>query len=319
VLTVLLATRNGVRTLPEVLQQYCRLETPRGGWKLVVIDNGSTDETRTVIHSYQQRLPLTYLFESQPGKNAALNGSLGSIAGDLIVLTDDDVFPRVSWMLEMRAAADAHPHYAVFGGTIVPRWEIPPESWITSWVPLAPTFSVSDPSTPEGPTDAHTVFGPNMAIRASVFARGYRFDPQIGPRGSSYAMGSETEFVRRLLREGFTAWHCRRSVVEHFIPRSHMRTSWILARAVRFGRGQYRLGVRDQRPAFPSCARVPRYLFGEMLVQQGRMVSALVSSDEEKLFRARWQFNYLWGQMSEARAVHAEKSRDMRSSAVSGT
>jgi hypothetical protein len=33
--------------------------------------------------------------------------------------------------------------------------------------------------------------------------------PTIGPSGSNYAMGSEYEFNVRLLKAGFTAWHCR--------------------------------------------------------------------------------------------------------------
>jgi hypothetical protein len=41
--TVLLATYNGAETLPKGLNAYCQLQAPRAGWKLVVVDNGSTD------------------------------------------------------------------------------------------------------------------------------------------------------------------------------------------------------------------------------------------------------------------------------------
>jgi glycosyltransferase involved in cell wall biosynthesis len=305
-LTVLFATRNGAKTLPQVLECYCRLDAPLGGWNLVIVDNGSTDGTRGIIHSYQRRLPLTCLFESRPGKNAALNAGLQGIAGDLVVLTDDDAFPHVNWLKEMRAVADAHPDYAVFGGTILARWEVPPAFWISAWAPVGAAFAVSDPSVPEGPATAHQVFGPNMAVRAEIFARGFRFDTEIGPRGKRYPMGSETEFVRRLLREGFMAWRCRRSIVEHFIPRSRMRMSWILGRAVRFGRGQYRLDASERELTIPCWAGVPRYIFREMLEQQLRMAVGLLSADWERLFHARWQFNHLWGQAIEARAMRAE-------------
>jgi L-malate glycosyltransferase len=308
-LTVLFVTRNGARTLRGVLDSYGRLVAPAGGWNLVIVDNGSTDETSGIIHSYLHRLPLTCLFEPRLGKNAGLNTGLGSINGDLVLLTDDDAFPHANWLQEMRAAADAHPDFAVFGGTVVPRWEAPPDSWISAWVPLGAAFAASDPSIPEGPTTAHNVFGPNMAVRAEVFARGYRFDAAIGPRGASYPMGSETEFVRRLLGDGFMAWRCRGPVVDHFIPRSHMRMSWILGRAVRFGRGQYRLAARTRDAGFPCWAGVPRYIFREMLVQQIRMARALVSADRERVFRARWQCNYLWGQVIEARAMRVESKK----------
>jgi L-malate glycosyltransferase len=60
---VLIATYNGATTLPHILKEYAYLESPAGGWKLVIINNGSTDHTREVIASFFQRLPLTYLYE----------------------------------------------------------------------------------------------------------------------------------------------------------------------------------------------------------------------------------------------------------------
>src|SRR2546427_208310 len=126
-LTVLFATRNGGETLAAVLEHYCALEEPPGGWNLLIVDNGSTDQTREIIHSYRRRLALTYLFEPEPGKNTALNTGLASIGGDLVLLTDDDTFPNRDWLVRMRVG--------IFGGTIIPRWQTPPDSWILSSVP----------------------------------------------------------------------------------------------------------------------------------------------------------------------------------------
>jgi len=307
-LTVLLATRNRAEILSRVLDRYCTLEAPLGGWNLVIVDNGSTDLTRDVIHSYKHRLRLIYLFEPQPGKNAALNTGLSSISGDLVLLTDDDAFPYPDWLVRMREAADTNCNYTIFCGTVVPLWQSSPNLNLLSLVPLGPVFTVTDSTVPEGPTGAHNVFGPNMAIRAEVFACGYRFDAHIGPRGSDYPMGSETEFVRRLTKNGFMIWHCPRAVVEHFIPRAHMRLSWILNRAIRFGRGQFRLGQLEQGEVFPSWLGVPRYLFRAMLVEQICILTALLRFDRGKLFRARWQFNYLLGQLIEARSMRDEIS-----------
>ena len=125
-MTVLFATHNGARTLPGVLDAYCRLIDPEGGWKLIVVDNASTDRSREIITSYLDRLPITYLYEGKLGKNAALNTAIAHIDGDLVVFTDDDVFPRPGWLVCMRSAADAHPSITIFGGVILPRWETPP-------------------------------------------------------------------------------------------------------------------------------------------------------------------------------------------------
>lgn len=305
-LTVLIATYNGAKTLPEVLNAYCQLPTPAGGWKLVIVDNGSTDTTKEIIHSFADRLPLTYLFESSKGKNAALNAGLASVEGDLVVLTDDDTLPRADWLMEIRRAADSHPSFSMFGGTVVPHWEIRPEEWIPAWVPLAPVFTITDPSWKEGPISPNLVFGTNMAIRAEIFEAGYRFDVGVGPRGHNYAMGSETELTLRLAKAGFKAWHCKQAVVEHIIRKFQMKRAWILGRALRFGRGQYRLKIQYEIVKRKSYLGIPRYLIKE-IVKQGLYVGhAKLRGDAAELFQKCWTFNYLLGQVIEARLIHKE-------------
>jgi glycosyltransferase involved in cell wall biosynthesis len=248
-LTVVLATRNRANTLPGVLDAFGGLESPRGGWKVVIVDNGSTDASRHVIAGYRDRLPVTYVFEPAIGKNAALNTGLAYVSGDLVVLTDDDIFPRPDWLVQLRAAADSNPTFSIFGGTILPRWETSPRRWILEWVPLDVVYAISAPSLLKGPIDGHYIFGPNMAVRSDIFDAGHRFDPSIGPMASrSYPQGGETEFVLRMTAEGVKTWHVPAAIVHHFIRASQLRPTWILGRAVRFGRGQCRLERRNTPP-----------------------------------------------------------------------
>lgn len=308
-LTVLIATYNGAKTLPEVLKAFCRLQTPAGGWKLVIVDNGSTDATKEIIHSFVDRLPLSYLFEPSRGKNAALNTGLAHVEGDLVVLTDDDVLPRSDWLLEMRGAADSHPSFSLFGGTVVPRWEIPPEEWILvilAWVPVGLVFGNTDPSWNEGPIKPYCLFGANMAIRAEIFEAGYRFSVRIGPRGRNYAMGSETELTLRLGKAGFMSWHCKQAVVEHIVRRFQMNRAWILGRSLKFGRGSYRTWIQYEDIGLKSYLGIPRHLIKEIVKQALYVGRAKLSGDTKELFQQRWKFNYLLGQAIEAWLIHRE-------------
>ena len=310
-LTVLIATRNGAKTLPLVLDAFTGLKSPTSGWKLVVVDNGSTDNTGEIVKSFQERLPITYAYEGAPGKNSALNTGLKLIEGDLVVFTDDDVFPRNDWLLRLRAEADARPEFGVFGGAVMPRWETDPPPWI-AWTALGPTFAVTSQDLIDGPVHASDIFGPNMAIRADVFRRGTRFDPSIGPRGTSYAMGSETELVRRLLREGHKAWHIRDAMVEHYIRDSQMTQAWIMARAIRFGRGQYRLAYVTSPSKVPVWMGAPRYLYRALLEQGISVVRSWVCANDEDLFCARWRLNFLKGQFIEARILSRDTTDDKK-------
>ena len=82
-LTVVITTYNGAPTLPEVLDAYRRLEPPARGWKLVVVDNDSTDGTPEILASFRDRLPLRALHQRRRGQNAARNTGLPNVEGDL--------------------------------------------------------------------------------------------------------------------------------------------------------------------------------------------------------------------------------------------
>ena len=142
-----------------------------------------------------------------------------------------------------------------------------------------------------------------MAVRTDIFQSGYRFDEAIGPKGSNYAMGSEAEFLRRLANAGFKAWHCKSAVVHHIIRSFQMNKEWVLARAVRYGRGQYRLAAKELPNLPASLLGVPMSLLLQILAQRLRLGCATLSRDTEKLFRVRWQLNFLIGKAVEARLL----------------
>lgn len=305
-LTVLLATRNGSRTLPDVLANFTRLQAPSSGWKLVVIDNASTDRTREIVTSFETRLPLTYVYEERLGKNLALNAGLEYLEGDLAVFTDDDVFPHPDWLIRLRAAADAYPDYSVFGGVVRPRWEVPPQYWV-QWVDTRIVFAITNPAMVAGPTDLALVFGPNMAIRAEVLRSGVRFDTSMGPRGSNYPMGSETELLIRLGRQGHSAWHVRDAVVEHFIREKQMKQPWVLGRAIRFGRGRFRIS-QGAAPTEVRCwFGVPLPLLSNLSRKVVKRAIASVRFNDQARFIAHWNFNYILGHIIEARALRREQ------------
>ncbi len=305
-LTVVMTTRDGERTLPRVLDAYCALEAPEGGWKLCVVDNGSTDGTPRILDGYAGRLPLTRFVESRRGQNRARNAALGAIEGDLVVLADDDAVPRADWLAALRRAADAHPEFGIFGGAIRPLWEHPPEEWVLRWVPPGAGFALTDPAWPEGPIRPSWIFSPNMAMRAAVFARGHRFDERFGPREGSYAMGSETEMTERLAREGVYAWHVAGAVVEHIIRPHQMTEDWLLSRAVRFGRGQYRLLVESGRLR-PPVLGVPLASLRGVASHAGRLFVARCRRNPEAAFRWRWNLRCSIGSVLEALAIGRER------------
>jgi glucosyl-dolichyl phosphate glucuronosyltransferase len=251
-LTVVMATKNRAVVLPKVLDAFAGLNAPTGGWKLVVVNNGSMDETAAILRSFADRLPLQILHEPKSGMNAALNAALGAVEGDLLVKADDDILPCRDWLEGYRRAADKHPEFSLFGGTVEPEFPSPPPSWLTAW---AANFGILYARCihAEGPCALSAIYGPNWAVRASVFQNGVRFNETIGPDSTqaAYPMGGETEFFLRLERDGVQGWFAPGAAIRHIVRPDQMQEGWILARSWRNG-----LGVGMTRP--PRCAKGPR-------------------------------------------------------------
>ena len=305
-LTVLLATRNRASLLHDVLEAYCQLHQPSSGWKVVIVNNGSTDQTEQVIASFADRLPIQSVLEPRLGKNHALNTGLHQVEGDLTVLTDDDAFPSPDWLVHLRKAADEQPEYSMFGGSVTPRWEVAPPSWIR-WINLGPIFTITPPYMKEGPIPAHLIFGPNMAIRSSVFQSGIRFDVSIGPRGASYPMGSETEILLRLSRQGSKSWHVPQAAVKHFVRKAQLEETWVMQRAIRFGRGQYRLTRAEQGSDSSSMPAIWIRIVSGLLRESLVIAAAWLLRKQSTLLRARWRFNCLLGEAIEARIMKRDR------------
>jgi len=306
VISVLLATHNGAGTLGRVLDAYAELLTDDIRWHMVVVDNASTDATAILLEQYARRLPLLPLRTERRGKNVALNLGLEHCRGDLVVLTDDDAVPAKEWLRSWMATSTSQPLFDVFAGRIDPLW---PDGGCPEWIPrlidMGAVFAITPERMSEGPVDAVWVWGPNMAVRRSVFDAGFRFDESVGPAAGQYRMGSETELTVRLQRAGHRAWYAPDIRVGHIIRPEQLDQRWIMRRAYRVGRQTFqavRHAVQSgaQGPTFRGA---PRTVWRLLLKEYLRLSRARILLDFDAGIRAEWQISHLLGYLHEA-ATH---------------
>jgi glycosyltransferase involved in cell wall biosynthesis len=207
-ITIIFATYNGEKTLPIMLDALTTTNFPKAGFKVIAINNASTDRSVDILKDFKEKLPLKILHQPIRGKNRALNIALPEIQGDLVVFTDDDILPNTDWLIEFKGCADNHPDYDLFGGAILPHWEKNPEPWILDSVPHGVTFALTATDLKEGPIYPGLIWGPNMMVRRRVFEAGHRFNEEVGPNAGQYIMGSETEFNLRIASQGYKTWFC---------------------------------------------------------------------------------------------------------------
>ncbi len=239
--SILLATFRRSDILAQSLTAMASMDAQKLDWEVIVVDNAGEEATRQVCQSFQDRLPLRYLVCTKPGKSAALNQGLREVDGELIVLTDDDVLPEAGWLRAMWQGTSRWPNHVLFGGRVLPHWPAEPPAYALnpSWDRW--TFGVYDPGLPEGPSPSSYPVGVNFAVRRSVFREKTAFNEHIGPNGSSYAMGNETDFFLQLGRKGHQPVFLPGSLVYHIIRPEQVNRDWLIGRAFRQGRGESRL------------------------------------------------------------------------------
>jgi GT2 family glycosyltransferase len=239
-LTVLMPTHNRASVLRTTLEALCRVRAGTLALEIVVIDNGSSDDTQHVLREYAQRLPLRQIYEPKAGKSNALNRALcESTLGEIVLFTDDDVTPDASWFEAVVATCQRWPEHSVFGGRIDPAWPqgIPVPSWATDKYIQAIAFSAHHISDREGhyPPTAEP-FGPNFWVRRAALG-GVRFRSDLGPHPTRRTLGDESEFLRQLRRKGFDPIYSPSARVAHRIEPERTTETALFRRALQSGRG----------------------------------------------------------------------------------
>lgn len=256
-LSIILPTFNRSEILRKTLEAFTRVNRDGLAARFCVVDNNSKDDTRQVVESFQDRLPLMYLFEGTPGKNAALNrGIEDGPRGDIVVFCDDDITPCDSWLHDIRAACERHSEFDVFGGRIEPFW---PYENLPAWAadPGVQSFAFAVHRYAQTDTEYAAdkyPFGPNFWVRRCVLDSGLRFCERLGPHPTNRIIGDETEFLKRVRDAGHRMLFTPTAAVEHRIQPENISLPALRKRAFSLGRGRLYLkgvsmrGLLDKRP-----------------------------------------------------------------------
>ncbi|PZP55863.1 MAG: hypothetical protein DI586_05530 [Micavibrio aeruginosavorus] len=238
---IVIATYNGAARLQKTLASFEKMaqhsQTPIHDWRILIVNNNSSDNTREVALSFQGRLPLEVIDAPMPGKSAALNSVIPLFKADTIIFSDDDVELYPDWLDKMLATVEREKEYDVFAGRITGYWEQPLPGDLAAHVPIGSTYAIHDKEE-TGPCDPGIVWGPNMAIRKSVFDAGHKYNEVIGPQPKKlYPMGQDSEMAKRLSRAGHKSYFVGDAIVKHTVKAATVTEEWIIKRAERLGYG----------------------------------------------------------------------------------
>ncbi len=109
------------RDILNVLMAYLVKQTvPLREWELVIVDDGSTDDTLPMLQGWQTRYPdlrLLYHWQQNQGPGKARNEGIRLAGAEIVCVLDSDAMPAPDWLEEILKGYD-NPLLAGVGGRI---------------------------------------------------------------------------------------------------------------------------------------------------------------------------------------------------------
>ena len=88
IISIIIPTYNRVHSLTDSIMSV--LEQSVGNWELIIVDDGSTDETRQLMSKFLTNERVKYYFQENSGVSTARNKGVELSRGDYVIFLDSD-------------------------------------------------------------------------------------------------------------------------------------------------------------------------------------------------------------------------------------
>ena len=204
-ISVVVCSYNGSRTIRDCFEGLLKLDYP--DFEVIVVNDGSTDNTADIAQEYPFRLINT----PNMGLSSARNAGLAAATGEIVAYTDDDAHPDPHWLQYLAATFLKTNHAGIGGPNIAPI----DDGEIAECVANAPGGPIH---VLLNDTEAEHIPGCNMAFRRETLLAVGGFDAQYR------AAGDDVDLCWRIQEKGWTlgyspaamVWHHRRNSIKDY-------------------------------------------------------------------------------------------------------
>jgi glucosyl-dolichyl phosphate glucuronosyltransferase len=264
-LDIIICCHNDGRFASGVLTRLREQSSGLRAFSVIFVDNGSTDDTASVVEQFRGDLNLTYVYEPRLGLNRARNAGYDRSRADYVAHIDADAYPHADWVTNiLRVIERDTPDLC--GGPYFPYYTSPKPRWFLD------RFATKELGTHARILEEHEYLsGSNMIWRRAVVERLGGFAEHLGLHGRGHARGDEIELMDRARRriEGFSILYEPSIIVYHLVRPELFSFRHVFSRSVVTGRmatelwsGNGRRGIMAD--AAHIAARVPYEVVGSL-------------------------------------------------------
>lgn len=245
-LSVIIPTRNRAKYLVGALKSLTRQTHPQELFEVIVVDNGSTDNTRDVCEAFKGCINnLRYFYERTPGLHVGRHLGMREAKSEILVYADDDIEAFPTW-LEAIAESFEDPEVVLVGGKNLPKWETEPPGWILKmWDKdkngnrVLAYLSILDLGDEKKEINPYRVFGCNFSIRRHVLLEAGGFHPDGMPKELvKYRGDGESHVSRYIWRHSYKVLYHPQCIVYHIISAKRLKVGYFYERS-------YNQGISD--------------------------------------------------------------------------
>lgn len=231
-LSAVICTHNRCKVFSDTLRSFMEMELPESSrFELLLVDNCSTDDTRSVAESFVEEHGefSKYIYEPRQGLSYARNAGIRAANGETVAFLDDDIYLDKKWLVAMLNALEKNPDAASIGGRAIPVFEHGRPDWIEDdFMSIYGDAGFGDSSCwlefPKYP------FGLNMAFRKSVFETVGYFNEHLGRKKLQLLSNEELDLFYRISMAKLKVFYTPDAIVKHRIPPERTTIEWIYDR-----------------------------------------------------------------------------------------
>lgn len=235
-ISVIIPTINRAASLNFTLECLVTQSFPVDDYEILIVDNGSTDRTKTVCENFIDRYrshQIRYIYEPSPGVHAARHRGVLESIGELLAFVDDDIETDVDWLHAIQESFQ-DPTVKLVGGRNLPKYEVQPPEWLqwfwhhTPYGKACPHLSLLDFGDRVLEIDANYVWSQNLAITKQTLLELGGFHPDNFPSHLQHFQGDgETGLARKLKRSGYKAIYQPKARILHQVTKSRMTYEYL--------------------------------------------------------------------------------------------
>lgn len=144
--SVIIPTFNRSSMLKKSLMAVTRINYPKKNFEIIVVDNNSTDNTKSVVSEIIKNydVSLRYVFEPKQGLVFSRHAGATNSKYKTLVFIDDDIIVGNNWLKEIDKVYNIDKDVVAVAGKINIKWDASPPNWVSRYEYLLGKLNYGD-------------------------------------------------------------------------------------------------------------------------------------------------------------------------------